>query len=323
MVVAMHKIKQVRELRRGHGGLIKEIRRHWVLFLMIIPALAYFFIFCYLPLPGVYIAFVDYNAGQGIFGSAFVGFKNFRYLLQTGQLWAITRNTLLYNLAFLLLGNLLQIVFAVMLAEVGSGFFRRFAQSSMLLPYFISFVIVGVFSYNLFNFDSGFMNTLREALGMEHYAYYTDPGVWKYIIVIFNIWHGLGYGIIVYLASISGIDTDIYEAATIDGASRLQRIIYITIPMLKSTFMMLIIFALGGIMRGSFDLFYNLIGNNSVLYPQTDIIDTFVFRSLAGTGQFNFSQGAAAGLYQSVFGLVLVLVVNTIVRKVDPDNALF
>lgn len=309
--------------QKGPRRLVGEIRKHWVLFLMIIPALAYFIIFCYLPLPGVYIAFVDYNAGKGIFGSAFVGLDNFRYLVQSGQLWTITRNTLLYNLAFLLLGNVLQIVIAVMLAELGGRFFKRLSQSIILLPYFISFVIVGVFAYNMFNFDSGFINTIRAALGMDKYAFYSDPGIWKYIIVVFNIWHGLGYGVIIYIAAISGIDTDIYEAATIDGASRMQRIRYITVPMLKSTFMMLVIFALGGIMRGSFDLFYNLIGSNSVLYPQTDIIDTFVFRSLAGTGQFNFSQGAAAGLYQSVFGLVLVLVVNTIVRKVDPDNALF
>lgn len=309
--------------RGGLAQLLREIRKHWMLFLMILPALAYFFVFCYLPLPGVYIAFVDYNAGKGIWGSAFVGFNNFRYLIQSGQLWLITRNTLLYNLAFLLLGNLLQVAFAIMLAEIGSRFFRRFSQSLILLPYFISYVIVGVFAYNLFSFDTGFINTVRVALGLEGYAFYTDPGIWKYIIVVFNIWHGLGYGVIIYLAAVSGIDTTIYEAATIDGASRLQRIRYITVPMLKPTFMMLVIFALGGIMHGSFDLFYNLIRTNSLLYPQTDIIDTFVFRSLAGSGQFNFAQGAAAGLYQSVFGLIVVLVANTIVRRVDPESALF
>lgn len=308
---------------KGLARLFREIRKHWMLFLMLLPTLVYFIVFCYLPLPGVYIAFVDYNAGKGILGSTFVGLNNFRYLIQSGQLWTITRNTLLYNVAFLLLGNLLQIAFAIMLAEIGSRFFKRFSQSLILLPYFISYVVVGVFAYNLFSFDNGFINTVRVALNVDRYAFYTDPSIWKYIIVIFNVWHGLGYGIIIYLASISGIDTTIYEAATIDGASRLQRIRYITVPMLKPTFMMLVIFALGGIMHGSFDLFYNLVRTNSLLYPQTDIIDTFVFRSLAGTGQFNFAQGAAAGLYQSVFGLIIVLTVNTIVRKVDPDSALF
>lgn len=308
---------------KGPLRLLQEVRRNWMLFLMILPALLYFLVFCYLPLPGVYIAFVNYNAGKGIWGSTFVGLDNFRYLVQSGQLWLITRNTLLYNLAFLLLGNLLQIAFAIMLAELGSPFFKRFSQSVILLPYFISYVIVGVFSYNLFSFDNGFINTLRVSLGMERYPFYTDPDIWKYLIVVFNIWHGLGYGMIIYLAAIAGIDTTMYEAAVIDGASRLQRILYLTLPMLKSTFMMLILFAMGGIMRGAFDLFYNLVGTNSLLYPQTDIIDTFVFRSLAGTGQFNFAQGAAAGLYQSVFGLIIVLAMNTVVRRTDPESALF
>lgn len=302
----------------------REVRNHWVLFLMILPAIVYFFIFCYIPMPGAYIAFVNYNAGKGIFGSPFIGFQNFAYLIKTGQLWLITKNAILYNFAFLALGNVLQIVFAIMLSEITSKLFKRVSQSVMLLPYFISYVIVGVFAYNFFNYDSGFINGIITALGGEPYSFYTEPGIWKYLIVIFKLWHDTGYGVIIYLATISGIDTSIYEAAVIDGATTRQRILRITVPLLKPTFILLFIFGLGGILRGSFDLFYNLIRNNSLLFPQTDIIDTFVFRSLAGGGgQFNFAQGAAAGLYQSLFGLVLVLLVNTIIRKVDPENALF
>jgi putative aldouronate transport system permease protein len=182
-------------------------------------------------------------------------------------------------------------------------------------------VIVGVFAYNFFNYDYGFVNTNLSRLGLEPYAFYSDPDVWKYIIVAFKIWSGTGYGMIVYLAVIAGISQEIYEAAYIDGASNLKRILYITLPMLKSTAVLLILFSLGGILKGSFELFYNLIGNNSVLYPQTDIIDTYTFRSLIG--QFNFSMGAAVGFYQSLFGLVLVLTVNFIVRKIEPDNSLF
>lgn len=158
-------------------------------------------------------------------------------------------------------------------------------------------------------------------MGLDRYEFYSDPGIWKYIIVAFKIWAGTGYGMIVYLATITGINHDLYEAAYMDGATTWQRIRYMTLPILKPTFILLLLFGMGGILKGSFDLFYNLIGTNSVLYPQTDIIDTYVFRSLVG--QFNFSMGAAVGFYQSLFGLILVLVVNFIVRKVEPDSALF
>lgn len=299
----------------------KEVRRHWVLFLMLLPAVLFFIIFCYIPMPGAYIAFVDYNMGKGIFGSQFVGLRNFQFLINSGDLWRITKNTILYNLVFIFLGNFLQLFFAISISELASKWFKKVTQSIMLLPNFISMVIVGYFAYNLFNYDYGFANTILNALGFESHEFYSDQGIWKYIIVAFNLWHGTGYGMIVYLATITGISDEIYEAAYLDGCSLVQRIRYVTLPMMKSTVVLLILFSLGGILKGSFDLFYNLIGTNSVLYPQTDIIDTFVFRSLVG--QFNFSQSAAVGFYQSLFGLILVLLVNFIVRKIDPDNALF
>ena len=306
---------------RKKTGFCREFKKHYVLFLMVVPAIVYFIVFCYIPMPGVYIAFVNYNIGKGIFRSPFVGLKNFQFLLRTGKLWLITKNTILYNLVFLTLGNFFQIAFAIMLSEIASKPFKRVTQSIILLPNFISYVIVGVFAFNMFNYDYGFVNSLLVSSGMERHAFYMDEGIWKYIITAFKLWHDTGYGMIVYLAVITGMDQEVFEAAKIDGATELQRIRYLTIPMLKSTFVMLFVFGLGGVLNGSFDLFYNLIGNNSVLFPQTDIIDTFVTRSL--TGQFNFSQSAAVGFYQSLFGLILVMSINDIVRKVDPDNALF
>ena len=288
---------------------------------MIAPTILYFIIFSYIPMPGAYVAFVDYNISKGIFGSKFVGLKNFEFLVKTGDLWRITKNTLLYNVAFILIGNLVQVILAIMISELGSKWFKKISQSVILLPYFISMVIVGFFAYNLFNYDYGFVNGLLTSLGFEKHDFYSDQGIWKYIIVAFKIWAGTGYGMIVYLATITGIDQEIYEASALDGASPLQKIRYITLPLLKPTIILLLLFSLGGILKGSFDLFYNLIGNNSVLYPQTDIIDTFVFRSLVG--QFNFSQGAAVGFYQSLFGLVVVLTVNAIVKRIEPDSALF
>lgn len=311
----------MKNIKLHMGDFLHEVKKKHILFLMILPVIVYFIVFAYIPMPGAYIAFVDYNISKGIFGSAFVGLKNFEFLFKTGDLWRITKNTILYNLAFLILGNFFQVLFAVMISEIGNKWFKKISQSVILLPYFISMVIVGFFAYNLFNYDSGFINTILTHFGFAHHQFYSDQGIWKYIIVFFKIWSGTGYGMIIYLASITGIDHDIYEAAALDGASPLQKIRFITMPMLKPTMILLILFGLGGILKGSFDLFYNLIGTNSVLYAQTDIIDTFVFRSLVG--QFNFSQGAAVGFYQSIFGLILILVVNGIVKKIEPDSALF
>lgn len=300
---------------------IHELKRKKVLFLMISPIIIYFIVFCYIPMPGAYIAFVDYNIGNGIFGSKFVGLKNFEFLIKTGDLWRITKNTILYNIVFLALANIFQVAFAIMISEITSKWFKKLSQSIILLPHFISMVIVGFFAYNFFNYNYGFINTILTNLGLAKHDFYSDQGIWKYIIVFFKIWASTGYGMIVYLAAITGISSEIYEAAELDGATALQKIRCIIVPLLKPTVILLFLFGLGGILKGSFDLFYNLIGNNSVLYKQTDIIDTFVFRSLVG--QFNFSQGAAVGFYQSVFGLVLVLTVNAIVKKIEPDSALF
>ena len=313
--------KKMGKVKNHVKSFTRELWRKRVLFLMISPTILFFIIFSYIPMPGAYVAFVDYNIGKGIFGSNFVGLKNFEFLARTGDLWRITKNTLLYNLAFILIGNLVQVVMAIMISEIGSKLYKKLTQSIILLPYFISMVIVGFFAYNLFNYSYGFVNSLLVNMGFDKHDFYSDPGIWKYIIVAFKVWSGTGYGMIVYLATITGIDQEIYEAASLDGASPLQKIRYITMPLLKPTVILLLLFSLGGILKGSFDLFYNLIGTNSVLYPQTDIIDTFVFRSLMG--QFNFSQGAAVGFYQSLFGLIFVLVINAIVKRIEPDSALF
>lgn len=308
-------------LRVHFQSFCKEIKRNRVLFLMLMPVVLYLFVFCYIPMPGVYIAFVNYNINKGIFGSQFVGFRNFHFLILNGDLWRITRNTLLYNIVFLLLGNLIQMIFAIMTAEVASKWFKKTSQAIILLPTFMSMVIVGVFAYNMLNYNYGFVNSLFVSMGLPRFDFYSSPGVWKYIIVAFKLWAGTGYGMIIYLATITGFSQEIYEAAYIDGANNWKKIRYITLPMLRPTFILLCLFSLGGILKGSFDLFYNLIGNNSVLYPQTDIIDTYVFRSLMG--QFNFSLGSAVGFYQSFFGLILVLAVNLLIRKVEPESALF
>ena len=300
-----------------------DFRRHKTYYFMAIPMVVFFFFFCYLPLPGLYYAFVDYDFMQGL-KSPFCGFKNFEFLFSGGMdsiIWKLTRNTILYNLAFIIVGNIAQITVAVLLKEIHRKYFVKVSQTLMFMPYFVSMVTVGVVVYNIFNYKYGIANNLLTSLGLEKFDFYQTPEVWPFIIVAVQVWKGLGYGSVVYMATILGIDESIYEAAYVDGASNWKRIRYITLPLLKPTAIMLIMLALGGIIRGSFDLFYQLIRNNGLLLETTDIIDTYVYRSLAV--DFNMGRGAAAGLYQSVFGFILVMTVNKIVKKISPENALF
>lgn len=300
----------------------KQVRDNRILFLMCLPAIVFFVLFCYCPMPGVYIAFTNFNYGKGIFGSPFVGMKNFEFLFSSGQLWLLTKNTILYNLTFIVLGNVLQIVLAVMLNEIRCKWFKKVSQTIMFLPYFISAVLIGVITYNILNYDTGALNTLMKSIGEEPIKAYSKPEIWPFIIVLCQLWQQTGYGSIVYFASICGIDSGIVEAAEVDGATSWQRIRYIILPSLKPTFIILLLFALGGIMRGNFGLFYNLVGGaNSQLFPTTDIIETYVYRTMMN--QNNFSTSSAVGLYQSVFGFALVMFSNWVVRKIDPDYALF
>jgi putative aldouronate transport system permease protein len=292
------------------------------LLLMCTPAIIFFLIFSYLPMPGLYIAFIDYNYSSGIFHSLFIGMDNFQFLLQSGVLWKLTFNTVAYNIAFILLGNVLQIAVAVLLNEIKAKLFKKVSQTLMFLPHFISAVLVGLIAYNILSYDYGLLNGLLNSIGMNPVKTYSNPTIWPYIIVLTYLWQTTGYGSIVYFAAIMGIDSEILDAAEIDGAGAVQRIRYIVLPWLKPTFVILLLFSLGGVLRGNFGLFYNLVGSsNTMLYPTTDIIETFVFRSLMNN--FNFSLGSAVSLYQSVFGFFIVLTGNWLVRRVSPENSLF
>ena len=281
---------------------------------MCLPAIIFFFAFSYMPLPGIWVAFVKYNYRNGIFGSKFVGLQNFEFLAQSGKLLTLTRNTLLYNLAFILLGNLLAVFVAILLNEMRSKWFKKVSQTMMFLPYFISQVLVGLLVYSLLNFDTGFVNSILTTLGMEKWQPYADPKVWPVLMVIIYLWQQTGYNSVVYFAAIMGIDAEMIEASRVDGANGFQKIRYIILPSLKPTIVILILFALGGIVKGNFGLFYNIIGSNSILYGTTDIIETFVYR--ATMTDFNFSTA-------SIIGFVIVMVVNYIVKKIEPDYSLF
>jgi putative aldouronate transport system permease protein len=302
-------------------GLLYELMKSRVLYLMILPTLLFFIIVSYLPMIGVYLAFTKFNFRDGLLGSPFVGFENFKFLFQSGTLLNITRNTVLYNFAFIFLSNFLGIFVAIMLNEVRSRWFKKVTQSVMFFPYFISFVIVGAFVYNIFNYESGFLNSLLKALHIEAFNAYGTTWIWQYILVALYLWKNIGYNTIIYLAAITSISDEYYEAARMDGANIFQQIRRITIPLLMPTFIVLLLLSLGGIMRGQFDLFYQVIGSNGTLFNSTDIIDTYVFRALKVT--FDIGLGTAAGLYQSFFGCILILTVNYLIRRKHEEYALF
>jgi len=300
---------------------MRLIKQNWMMLLMIAPAVVYFFIFSYVPMPGIILAFKRFNFTQGIFASPWAGFDNFRFFFISGDAWLLTRNTILYNLAFMAVGTFMQVCVAIMLSEIQAKLFKKITQTMMFLPYFISMVVMGAFVYNIFNYEFGALNTIRVSFGAERLNVYANPGVWPGILIILNTWKGLGYGTVLYLAAIMGIDVEIYEAADIDGANTFQKISVITLPSLLPTIVTLTLLSIGGICRGNFQLFYNVVGNNGTLYKMTDVIDTYVYRALMGASDFGMS--AAAGSYQSILNLIIILSVNGVTRLIERDYALF
>ncbi len=316
-------IKRNKEASTGvrKRGVLETIWRYRVLELMCLPAVVFFFLFSYMPMPGIWVAFVKYNYRKGIFGSKFIGLQNFEFLAESGKLFSLTKNTVLYNLAFIILGNLVAVLIAILLNEIRAKMFKKVSQTLMFLPYFISQVLVGLLVYSLLNYDTGFVNEILTALGKTKWQPYSDPNVWPWLIVLIHLWQQTGYNSVVYFAAICGIDAEIIEASKVDGANAFQRIRYIILPSLRPTIVILLLFALGGIVRGNFGLFWNIIGSNSVLYETTDIIETFVYR--ATMSDFNFSTASAVGFYQSIVGFVIVMLANFAVKKIDPDYSLF
>lgn len=288
---------------------------------MMLPGLIYLFINNYMPLPGLIVAFKQYNARLGIYGSKFIGFKNFEYLFKTSDAWVITRNTILYNVAFIVFNTVLAILVAVILSEL-TGKRKKFYQSAILLPNLISTVIIGYLVFAFLSVENGFINnTLLPILGIESISWYSNAKYWPFIIIFTNAWRSVGYSCIIYLATIMSFDRSFYESSMVDGATRLQQFMRITLPLLKPTIVMLTLMAIGRMFYSDFGLFYQVPMNQGALYSTTNTIDTYVYRGLLQLG--NISMSAAAGLYQSVVGFILVLSVNLLVRKVDKDSALF
>lgn len=300
----------------------KAVVRHRVLYLLMVPGVLYLLINNYIPMFGIIIAFKNYNYAKGILGSDWIYFDNFKFLFATNDAFIMTRNTILYNATFIVMNLILAVAMALLLNEVRGNLAKRAYQSAVLLPYFLSAVIVAYLVYSLLNPASGLVNrSILEPLGMEPISWYLEPKYWPFIFVITNAWKYVGYNSIIYISAMTGIDPEYYEAATIDGAKKLQQIRYITIPLLVPIMTILTILAVGRIFYADFGLFYQLPMQSGTLFPVSNVIDTYVYNSLFTLGDIGMS--SAGGLYQSVVGFVLVLSTNLLVRKISPENALF
>ncbi|OMF81230.1 sugar ABC transporter permease [Paenibacillus peoriae] len=300
----------------------KKLWKYSSLYFMMLPGVAYLIINNYMPMYGLTIAFKDVNFAKGIWGSDWNGMDNFKFLFSSSDAYIITRNTILYNAAFIVIGLIVGVGTAILLNEIKNKLAVKFYQSVLLLPYLISMVLVSYLVYSLLSVNVGLMNkTILPALGIDPVSWYNEPKFWPFILVIVNLWKGIGFSCIVYLAAIIGIDKDYYEAAMLDGASKWQQIRKITVPLITPIIVMMTLLSIGRIFYSDFGLFYQVPMNSGALFSTTNVIDTYVFRALMQLGDIGMS--AAAGLYQSVVGFILVILSNYTVRKINKDNALF
>lgn len=300
----------------------KKISVNWALYLMLVPGLLYMLFNNYIPMTFTVIAFKKFNFQKGIWGSEFNGLENFKSLFSTRDSWIILRNTIGYNLVFIVVSLLIGLTLAILLDELASRRGKRLYQMSYLIPYMISITVVSYIVYAFLSTETGFINNgILKILGKDKISWYSEPKYWPFILVAVNQWKWLGYNTIIYYSSVISIDSGYYEAATIDGAARFQRIWYITIPLIRSTIITMTLLQLGSIFRTDFGLFYQVPMDSSALMNVTNTIDTYVYRGIKSVGTLGMS--SAAGLYQSVVGFVLILVMNGIVRKIDKESAIF
>ncbi|SDW47151.1 sugar ABC transporter permease [Paenibacillus sp. CF384] len=304
--------------------IINELLRNKTFYMMMLPGLLFIIVMYYLPMIGVVIAFQQFNPFKGIGGSDWIGFTNFKFLFQSDSVLKVTLNTISYNLIFLVTGIGLALVMAILINSIGNRFLAGAYKSILLLPYLLSWVVAEYLLFSFLSMDKGILNQVLTLIGMEPIQWYMESEYWRFILPAAYIWKNVGYFAVIYAAGIAGISSEYYEAAELDGATKFQQALRITIPMLMPITLTLVLLQAGKIFYGAFGdwgLFYNLPMESGVLYSTTDVIDTYIYRSLKQMGDFGMS--SAAGLYQSCVGFVLVLVSNAIIRLYDRDSALF
>lgn len=307
---------------RGKNNIMRKIKRFWPMYLMMLPGVAYLVINNYMPIPGLMLAFKKFKYPRGIWGSDWCGFKNFTFLIRSKDLWLIVRNTLLYNVAFILLGTILSVTIAILLNEVRSKKLQQSFQTVILIPHLLSYVIISYIVYALFGAESGMINnSILMPLGVTPISWYTEDRYWPVILTCVYLWKSFGYSSIVYFATLVGFDRTYYEAAMVDGATTWQQISRITLPLLKPVIITLTLFSVGRIFYSDFGLFYQVPMNSGMLYETTSTIDTYVYRGLLEDN--NIGRASAATFIQSIMGFILVLVANLTVRRFEKENALF
>ncbi len=314
--------------RRNVSGRLSKYKKTLALLTMVAPGAIWLLLLRYLPMGGIVLAFKDYKINprnpsfiSNLINSKWVGFKNFEYLFKTDATWIMFRNTLAYNVVFIILGVIIPVAFAIMMNEFTKKHVKKAYQTMMFFPYFLSWVVVSYFLNAFLDAQYGMIPAMQEAAGKEVTSWYTTPGPWPYLLVFANLWKNVGYSTVLYLAAITGIDANQYEAAAIDGASKWQQVLYVTLPHLRTMICILFIMNVGRIFASDFGLFYNVPMQNGALFSVTQTIDTYVYRAYIATG--NPGQSSAAGLLQNVLGFVCILSANAIVKKIDPDSAMF
>ncbi|MDD2375309.1 MAG: ABC transporter permease subunit [Eubacteriales bacterium] len=300
----------------------RKLKKYLGLYLMALPAMIYIFINNYMPLFGMQIAFRKLDYSKGVFRGDFVGLKNFEFLFSTRDAFIMIRNTVLYNLLFIVVGTVLGLAMAILFNEIKSKKLSRIYQSSVLIPYFISMVVVSYLAFSFLSAENGFINnTLLRAFGKEDVSWYAEPKYWPYILLFIHMWKGIGYSILMYTARLITINDEYYEAATLDGASKWQKVWRITLPMLKPVMIMMFILALGRMFYSDFGLFYQIPMGSGQLYNVTTTIDTYSFRALMKIG--DITKSTATGVFQSLVGFILILLANMTIRKISKEDALF
>lgn len=305
---------------KNKDKLKRQFKRSLPLYLMMLPGIVYLFINNYMPMAGIIVAFKKYSAKQGIWNSQWTGFSNFAYLFQNDA-YILIRNTLLYNVVFIILDLFFGVVIAILITDVVNTKARKLYQSAILLPFLISIVIVSYIVYAFLSAENGMFNSVRSSFGLEPIQWYATPRYWPFILCFVHVWKGVGYGCLIYIAGIAGIDSALFEAAKLDGASKWQQIRYVTLPDLVPSIITLLLLNVGHIFNSDFGLFYQVPQNSGMLYSVTNTIDTYVYRALMTAG--GIGRSSAAGVFQSVVGFVLVVLSNFIVRKTNKENAIF
>jgi putative aldouronate transport system permease protein len=299
----------------------KRFISHWQLIVMSLPAIIKIFVFAYLPMVGIIMAFKDYVPMKGIMGSPWNGFDNFKFFFQSADAWRILRNTIGLNGLLIVVELLAGVFFALLLYEVAGKKTLKVYQSVMFFPYFFSWVLVGLMLTTLLNPSTGLLSTLIRKMTGYEVAFYSEPWYWLIILPLVAIWKGTGFSSLIYYSALMSIDKELFEAAEIDGATKVQSVRHISIPFLAPMMVMLTILAIGHIMRADFGLFYFVPRNVSALFPVTDVLDTYVFRALTVNGDFAMS--SAVGLFQSVVGFILILGTNRVAKMFNKEYGLF